>query len=394
MALPENTNYNDVSQGIDRITQILQQQAQPVASSPIYPQAVNLPANILNAIASSSYDYGHGGSNFVQNAANYQNTQQDNLLNQQHSILNVFDAKLKMGDAQTKALNDKIALFTGDDPEGRALFLEELHNDPDQIDPTNSYQVMTKLAGIKKRTGYESPDLALKREKERVDIDYKKAQINSANALADKRTFGGDTVEKPMPATALKLQNEELDAISTAQNIDADLGSILQTIENGKLKLGPIDNLISQGRNAAGVSSENSRNFSSFKTTLEKLRNDSLRLNKGVQTEGDAVRAWNEILSNITDENLVKQRLAEVRKINERAADLRKLNVDQIRSNYGKDPINYNDYKKGAAILQNDSFGENSMQELPNPSQYKGRIITDTDTGIKYISNGKEWVPK
>ncbi|MNY53581.1 hypothetical protein D3C86_1893470 [compost metagenome] len=79
-------------------------------------------------------------------------------------------------------------------------------------------------------------------------------------------------------------------------------------------------------------------------STLEKLRNDSLRLNKGVQTEGDAQRAWNELLANINDPKLVEQRLGEILAINQRAGELRGLSNDSMRANFGHDPMDYSQY--------------------------------------------------
>ena len=77
----------------------------------------------------------------------------------------------------------------------------------------------------------------------------------------------------------------------------------------------------------------------------------SLRLNKGVQTEGDAQRAWNEILTNINDPQLVMQRLAEVQAINERAANIRKMNVENIRNNYNQPSLDTTGYEKQPSAL-------------------------------------------
>lgn len=156
---------------------------------------------------------------------------------------------------------------------------------------------------------------------------------------------------KAMPTSALKMQQEELDAISTASSINADLGAIEKQIGSGALKLGPVDNLVAKGRNMAGLSNESSRNLATFDATLERLRNDSLRLNKGVQTDGDSQRAWNELLKNVNDPKLVKQRLGEIKKINERAANIRKMNVDQIRANFGHDPMDTSKYEAQPAAL-------------------------------------------
>lgn len=171
-------------------------------------------------------------------------------------------------------------------------------------------------------------------------------RASTAAAAADQKK-----APKPMPAAALKMQQEGLDAIGTASSINSDLDAVSQQIAGGKLKFGPVSNLLNSGLNAVGASTEESRNFASFKTNLEKLRNDSLRLNKGVQTDGDAQRAWNELFQNINDTEVVKQRLGEIKRLNERAVQLRKLDIDNVRINYGLDPMDTSNYSNVAPSL-------------------------------------------
>lgn len=154
-----------------------------------------------------------------------------------------------------------------------------------------------------------------------------------------------------LPTPALKLQNEALDAIGTAAAMNADLGAFGRMLAEGKLSLGLGANIESRGRNFLGMSDENSRNFASFKANLERLRNESLRLNKGVQTEGDAVRAWNEMFESINDPQVVMQRLADIQRINDRGAQLRQLEVDNIRANYGLDPLDTSAYRNQPAAF-------------------------------------------
>ena len=166
-------------------------------------------------------------------------------------------------------------------------------------------------------------DLAAQQETMQRDL--------AAQASGDRRMIAGmmdarreqKNVPK-LPTSALKMQQEELDAVGTSASINADLAAMGQQIDSGKLQLGPVNNLLAKGKNLIGASDESSRNLATFQSTLEKLRNDSLRLNKGVQTEGDAQRAWNEMITNINDPKVVKQRLGEIQKINERAANLRR----------------------------------------------------------------------
>jgi len=177
------------------------------------------------------------------------------------------------------------------------------------------------------------------------------------NASGELEAIRGGPADKKasqkLPTSALKMQQEELDAIGTAASIGADLSAVEKMIDDKKLNLGPVSNLASQAKNYVGASDESSRNFSTFKSTLEKLRNDSLRLNKGVQTEGDAQRAWNELVANINDPKVVKQRLGEIRKINERAVGLRRMNVDAIRSNFGVDTMDTGAYENQPPAIGN-----------------------------------------
>jgi hypothetical protein len=184
----------------------------------------------------------------------------------------------------------------------------------------------------------------------RIAEDRRQFGITDSRAVA--RDAAKDAAPpKPLPPGALKMQQESLDAIGISSSINADLGGIAQQIEGGKLSFGPVDNLVSAGRNMAGISSEKSRNFASFKSTLERLRNESLRLNAGVQTDGDAQRAWNELFQNINDTELVKQRLGEIQNINKRGAELHQLRIDSVRSNYNAGPLDASAYKAQPAAV-------------------------------------------
>lgn len=148
-----------------------------------------------------------------------------------------------------------------------------------------------------------------------------------------------DAAVKPIPPSALKAIGEDVDAVNSSSNINADLGRALEQIKAGKLDLGPISNKVGAALNWAGQSTESSRNLASFQATLERLRNESLRLSKGVQTEGDSQRAWNELVANINDPALVQQRLQEVMQINDRARAQRRMRIDQQRNNFGHEPM-------------------------------------------------------
>ncbi|RRU74153.1 hypothetical protein [Stenotrophomonas maltophilia] len=160
-------------------------------------------------------------------------------------------------------------------------------------------------------------------------------QLDVMKALQGGADGSGSAPAKPLPAAALKMQQEELASLGVADAVDRALAKAESQINEGTLLLGVGANQASSLMNYFGQSTEKSRNYQSFRSNLEKLRNDSLRLNKGVQTEGDAQRAWNELFNNLNDQKYVQQRLGEIREINRRGAELRRYNIDVIRSNFG-----------------------------------------------------------
>lgn len=147
-------------------------------------------------------------------------------------------------------------------------------------------------------------------------------------------------INSAMPATIVKEQNDIVDKVNVAQSLEANMGKFVNQIDGGQLDLGLMANLENMARNNVGMSTEQSRNLSSFKSSLERLRNESLRLNTGVQTDGDAQRAWNELISSINDPQLVRQRLTEIEEINRKGSQLQNQKLNMMRSEYGRGELN------------------------------------------------------
>lgn len=140
---------------------------------------------------------------------------------------------------------------------------------------------------------------------------------------------------RAMPGGVVNSLNEQIEAAGTGSAVNARMEPYRQDLDGGHLDLGPVRNLVMEAQNWAGQSSPQSRRYATFRGDLEKMRNDSLRLNKGTQTEGDAVRAWNELFTNLHDEKLVAERLAQIQSYNDEAVRLRKGVVDSTREQYG-----------------------------------------------------------
>jgi hypothetical protein len=169
------------------------------------------------------------------------------------------------------------------------------------------------------------------------------SQIGSRNAMTSARTSAGAAgrpMGRPMSAGVQSKEDEDIADVQSIQSVNTQIDQILGDLESGSLELGPINNLVSRGQNLAGLSTPGSRNFAILEATLEKLRNDSLRLNKGVQTEGDAVRAWNEITKYVTDPKVVAEQLARVRELNGIAERQRLQRINVRRSRNGYDAFN------------------------------------------------------
>jgi len=140
---------------------------------------------------------------------------------------------------------------------------------------------------------------------------------------------------KPLPVGALNLQDEITNSLATASNLTNDASAMAAKIRAGQVPLEPTGKIEAFGRNQLGLSDEKSRAYGDYKTFVEKVRNDSLRLNKGVQTEGDAQRALNELTSAGNDKELIASAMDKIANINARAVQLQKARLNNLRSNYG-----------------------------------------------------------
>lgn len=208
------------------------------------------------------------------------------------------------------------------------------------------------------------------------------AQAVNAIAQTGKRSATVQ-IEKPMPVQAMKLQEENIDAIATARGIKTDLSSFLNQLDSGALNLGVLSNAMSSAKNFTGNSDEQSRNYQSFNATLEKLRNDSLRLNKGVQTDGDAQRAWNELLTNINDPKVVRQRLVEIQAINDRAVKIRMARNNNLRKNYGAPAMDYSPYLNQESAISGSTQQQEQVQqpEVVRTGMVNGRKVVQLSDG-------------
>lgn len=144
----------------------------------------------------------------------------------------------------------------------------------------------------------------------------------------------GDS-SKPLPVGALK----ELLAVEDALGGTQVLGDIISKnqgrLRSGEVDVGPGARLLGGIRTSLNLAGQNDVNLSELNADKTKIVNESLRLNKGVQTEGDAQRAGQELMAANDRQTLLRafDRLSE---INARAVQLQQQKQNLINSNYGR----------------------------------------------------------
>ncbi len=160
-----------------------------------------------------------------------------------------------------------------------------------------------------------------------------------------------------LPDRLAQTEEEDIGALGTMSSTQADVTEIQRQIANGELDLSLIGNTANSVKNALGIGGEEGAKYATFKTTLEKLRNDSLLLAKGVQTEGDAQRAWNALFSSISDPKVVSAQLAKIAEINRRSAQLKATRIQQRRKERGLQPIDLSPYVNVPSAVSSNPTG-------------------------------------
>ncbi|TPL98325.1 hypothetical protein [Mesorhizobium sp. B2-3-10] len=210
-------------------------------------------------------------------------------------------------------------------------------------------------------------------------IKTETAQGNYYDAQAGAKT---NPPAKPIPPTAAKMQGETLQIIGSLGQTNDNIDKILADINSGQLKTDLVNRTVSGAANFTGNSTPQSRALATYQSNVKKMVNDSLLLAKGVQTEGDAQRAAAAIMAAPFDTAAVAERLAELRQINSRSADLHKAANDQMRSEYGHDPMDYSAYEP-----------RTKAPAAAAPAEAAPTYARNLKTGERLMLQGGQWVP-
>ena len=158
---------------------------------------------------------------------------------------------------------------------------------------------------------------------------YEKSPLYDTIVNEEKTKKAEKKAENKLSGTLQKAETDDIFALETSKNINKDVDKFDQLKTDGKLEFGVIDTAGDFVKGLIGNQGEEEINSSKFKSFISKLRNDSLRLNKGVQTEGDAQRVMDELFNafDSNDSKVIQEKLREIKRINELAVSLRKKTI-------------------------------------------------------------------
>lgn len=141
---------------------------------------------------------------------------------------------------------------------------------------------------------------------------------------------------KPLPVQALGKLLEVEDALAGAKSVSAIIQKHADRMGSGALAVAPTDAIGAKLRTTLGMTNANDVNLNEFRSDLTRIVNESLRLNSGVQTEGDAQRATQELMA-ANDQATAARALRRLAEVNRRAVDLQRQKQTLVRKNYGQD---------------------------------------------------------
>lgn len=197
------------------------------------------------------------------------------------------------------------------------------------------------------------------------DLDYER----SLNERADKI----DELNEP-------TRQELRDYQSLGTRIQSMMQSALGDPGSGTppaFEIGPVNAAKYEAELRLGRPSAEAAAYGMFRTNVQGIVNESLRLNNGVQTEGDAKRETDNIMRNIHNPTYVEQRLLELDRINQRAIRSREETIS----------------RREARVNRPSQVAAPAARPRQGNAPRVGQTATNPSTGARIRWNGSAWVP-
>lgn len=227
------------------------------------------------------------------------------------------------------------------DPEKADARVKELSEMTQRVQQfeQNQQQIKDNQAAMQllKQQGLENSRQGLLLQQQNAAIAAQNIQFQQdlkrieANAKADAAK------NKPLPSYLAKEEEADFTAASAATNIATDAYGYINRIKTGEIKFGLKDLASIRARQLTGSGAPDVVAREEYDKFVTNLVNESLRLNKGTQTEGDAVREAKALKSSESKEAAASamKRLIE---INTRRAEGAANAVQKRRANAGFPP--------------------------------------------------------
>jgi hypothetical protein len=265
------------------------------------------------------------------------------------------------------------------------------------LDPEKSDSLIKGLAEMAQRAQQfeqNQAQITAQREQSRVLAQQGMANTQQARALAestrrlqekndqDARESKAEALRnKPLPTPLAKLEDEDYAAATAATDIASDAFGYINRIKQGEIPFGRKDLITIRARQVFGSSDPEviaREDYDNFQT---RLVNESLRLNKGTQTEGDSVRAAKELQSSESKEAAASA-MKKLLDINVRRVQNASNDVARRRKNAGfpDAPVPVTVPQFDVQIINNTDY--NSF--LKNPKFPSGTPFVDPD-GVKRL---------
>jgi hypothetical protein len=265
------------------------------------------------------------------------------------------------------------------------------------LDPEKSDSLIKGLAEMAQRAQQfeqNQAQITAQREQSRVLAQQGMANTQQARALAestrrlqekndqDARESKAEALRnKPLPTPLAKLEDEDYAAATAATDIASDAFGYINRIKQGEIPFGRKELITIRARQVFGSSDPEviaREDYDNFQT---RLVNESLRLNKGTQTEGDSVRAAKELQSSESKEAAASA-MKKLLDINVRRVQNASNDVVRRRKNAGfpDAPVPVTVPQFDVQIINNTDY--NSF--LKNPKFPSGTPFVDPD-GVKRL---------
>lgn len=143
--------------------------------------------------------------------------------------------------------------------------------------------------------GLANSEAALQLARSTKALQAQNAQIELERKEEERRN-------KPLPSYLAKEEEQDFSVAQASTNLAADTNKFINQIKSGDIKFGLKDKASIRARQVFGSQDPDVIARENYDKFLLILTNESLRLNKGTQTEGDAQRAAKELLSSESPE--------------------------------------------------------------------------------------------